>query len=177
MKSMYMKSNYICWILAFVLMPLYLDAQNVKRFKYQGEVDVAYSFGIDDETNNMSIEMINGVRFSRYLYAGVGLGAAANLADEAVIIPIYADVKGYLPVSDKLDLTAGLDIGTKLDCYYDMSGGLLFRPEFGLHFPMKRNFGMKLTMFYELYSYKTTILNTTISYKTNQLGLKLGFSF
>lgn len=177
MKSAYMRLIYVCWIMAFIFMPLYVCAQDGKRFKYQGEFDMAYSFGVDDETNNFSFEIINGIRFSRNFYSGVGIGVSANSSDEAVLIPIYVDIKGYMPVSDKLDLTAGVDIGTKLDYYYDMSGGLLFRPEFGLHFPKKRRVGIKLTMFYELYSYRMTFLNKEISYKTNQIGLRLGISF
>lgn len=169
-------TNFFC-LLVFIMMPIYLEAQNVKQFKYQGEVDMSYSFGIDDETNNVNLEIINGIRFSRHFYAGVGLGASTNFSDEAVIIPIYVDLKGYIPVSNNLDLTTGVDIGTKLDYYYDMSGGLLFRPEFGLHFPIKHKVGMKLAMFYELYSYRITVLYAEISSQTNQIGLRLGINF
>ena len=123
------------------------------------------------------MEVINGVRFSRYLYAGVGLGATANFSDEAILFPVFIDFKGYMPVTGKMDLIAGVDVGTKLDYTYDMSGGFLFRPEFGLNFPMKRRVGLKLTLLYELYSFKTTILNTEARYKTNDIGLKLGVSF
>lgn len=42
---------------------------------------------------------------------------------------------------------------------------------------MKRRVGLKLTLLYELYSWKTTILNTEVKYKTNEIGLKLGVSF
>ena len=74
-------------------------------------------------------------------------------------------------------LTAGVDVGTKLDYTYDMTGGLMFRPEFGLHFPMRQKVGMKLTLLYERYSCKTTVMNAEVKYKLNQIGIKLGVSF
>lgn len=168
--------KYACWLIA-LFMPLCVGAQNIKYFKYQGEVNTSYSFCVDEELNNLSLEVINGVRFSRYLYAGVGLGATAYFSDEAILFPVFIDFKGYMPVTGKMDLIAGVDVGTKLDYTYDMSGGFLFRPEFGLNFPMKRRVGLKLTLLYELYSFKTTILNTEAKYKTNDIGLKLGVSF
>lgn len=57
-----------------------------------------------------------------YLYAGVGLGATADFSDEAILFPVFIDLKGYMPVTSKMDLIAGVDVGTKLDYTYDMSG-------------------------------------------------------
>lgn len=172
-----MKLNRIGLMVALLIAPLCMNAQNTKLFKYQGEVDAMYSFGLDDETNNINIEIVNGVRFSRYFYAGVGIGATANFSDDAVLVPIYLDVKGFLPVTNKMDLVAGLDLGTKLDYFYGTSGGLMLRPEFGLHFPFTEKSGLKLSLFYELYSYSIPILDKRIHDKTNSFGLKLGFCF
>ena len=127
-------------------MPLCIKAQDVKYLKYQGEVNTSFSFSIDEETSNLNLEVINGVRFSRYFFAGAGIGATASFSDEAIIFPIFVDLKGYMPVSRKVDLMAGVDVGTKLDYTYDMTGGFLFRPEFGLNFPLKRKVGLKLTL-------------------------------
>ena len=172
-----MKINRILCLLTLLVLPLGVCAQDVKYFKYQGEVNVSYTFDMSEELNNLNLEVINGVRFSRYLFAGAGIGATADLSDEAIIFPIFVDVKGYLPVARKLDLTAGVDVGTKLDYTYDMTGGLMFRPEFGLHFPMRQKVGMKLTLLYERYSCKTTVMNAEVKYKLNQIGIKLGVSF
>lgn len=146
-------------------------------FTYQGEVDAMYAFGMEEETNNFNVEIVNGIRFSRYFYAGVGIGALMNFSDEAVIFPVYLDVKGFFPVSDKMDLVAGLDVGTKLDYFYDTTGGLMLRPEFGIHFPFTEKLGLKLSLFYELYSYSMPILDKRIHDKNNMFGLKLGFCF
>ena len=172
-----MKSKLLCWLLAFLSLPICVGAQNVKYFKYQGEVNASYSYCVDEELSNLNLEIVNGVRFSRYFFAGAGIGATANFSDEAIIFPVFVDVKGYLPVTDKMDLIAGVDVGTKLDYSYDMSGGFLFRPEFGLNFPINRKVGLKLTFLYELYSFKTTILDAAVRYKMSEIGLKFGVSF
>lgn len=172
-----MKLNYLYCLLAFLLMPLCIKAQDVKYLKYQGEVNTSFSFSIDEETSNLNLEVINGVRFSRYFFAGAGIGATASFSDEAIIFPIFVDLKGYMPVSRKVDLMAGVDVGTKLDYTYDMTGGFLFRPEFGLNFPLKRKVGLKLTLLYELYNFKTTILDAQVKCRLNEIGIKFGVSF
>lgn len=99
-----MKKTLLISAIAALLCVSSLNAQDSKLFRYQGEVDLRYTFGLDDETHNVSLEMVNGVRFNRYLFAGAGIGIGGNTSDEAAIIPIYAEVKGYLPVARKLDL-------------------------------------------------------------------------
>lgn len=64
-----MKLNYLYCLLAFLFMPLCIKAQDVKYLKYQGEVNTSFSFSIDEETCNLNLEVINGVRFSRYFFA------------------------------------------------------------------------------------------------------------
>lgn len=158
-------------------MPLCIKAQDVKYLKYQGEVNTSFTFSIDEETSNLNLEVINGVRFSRYFFAGAGIGATTSFSDEAILFPIFVDLKGYMPVSRKMDLMAGVDVGTKLDYTYDMTGGFLFRPEFGLNFPLKGKVGLKLTVLYELYNFKTTILDAQVKCRLNEIGIKFGVSF
>ena len=104
--------KHICSLVAFFMMPLCVGAQNAKLFKYQGEVNTSYSFCIDEELNNLNLEVINGVRFSRYFYAGICLGATANFSDEAILFPVFIDLKGYMPVTSKMDLSAAFDVVT-----------------------------------------------------------------
>ncbi len=89
-----------------VLMTVTVNAQE-KRFKYQGEAVLGYTFGLEEDFHYAKIDIINGVRFSRYLYAGAGIGIARNFSDEETYFPIYLDVKGYFPVANNLDLMAG----------------------------------------------------------------------
>ncbi|MBO8445156.1 MAG: hypothetical protein IAC23_05610 [Bacteroidetes bacterium] len=159
-----------------VLMTVTVNAQE-KRFKYQGEAVLGYTFGLEEDFHYAKIDIINGVRFSRYLYAGAGIGIARNFSDEETYFPIYLDVKGYFPVANNLDLMAGVDVGTKIDYGYGTSGGLLLQPAFGICTAMRKNFALNIALKYELYSYRMNdpLINSKL--KTNQIGISLGFVF
>lgn len=50
-----MKMNRILCLLALLVLPLGIGAQDVKYFKYQGEVNVSYSFDMSEELNNLNL--------------------------------------------------------------------------------------------------------------------------
>lgn len=169
----------IALALCFVAFAVSVSAQD-KKFDYQGEV----ALGIDyaDSDVNVGAELVNGIRFSRNFSAGVGFGMLASTSDEAVIVPLFVDLKSYWPVANKLDLLFGVDMGTKLDYAYDMSGGFLFRPEFGLAIKLGERYGLNLAFRYSFYSYRTDVLignasNLNVQVRTNHIGFKIGFVF
>ena len=63
-----MKLNYLYCLLVFLFMSLDVKAQDAKYLKYQGEVNTSFSFSIDEDMVNLNLEVINGVRFSRYFF-------------------------------------------------------------------------------------------------------------
>ena len=127
-----MKKYLLLFLCAFITISV--NAQE-KKFNYQGEVDLGYSFGLEEDFHYAKIDVINGVRFSRCFFAGAGiglarnfsdeefyiLGLARNFSDEEFYIPIYFNAKGYFPVANNLDLMAGMDVGTKIDYAYENS--------------------------------------------------------
>ena len=154
----------------------------VKKIRYQTEIDLSYAYGIEDEISYLNLEWVNGVRFNRYFFAGVGGGASANFEDEGVLVPLYVDLRGYAPGAKKVDFMFGVNLGTKLDCNYGMSGGFLLRPEFGIATRFTEKFGMNFAVRYELYSLGYDVANMTgsidrLRLKTNLIGLKIGFEF
>ena len=80
-------------------------APKTKNFRYQGSVDFGFSYGMESESAIVHLDIVNGVRFSRYLYAGVGGGAFTDFVDEVIYIPLYFNVKGYVPVGKKVGWT------------------------------------------------------------------------
>ena len=98
-----------------------------------------------------------------------------------MLVPLYVDLRGYAPVVKKVDLMFGVNLGTKLDYNYGMSGGFLLRPEFGIATRFTEKFGMNFAVRYELYSFGYDVLGTTgimdMHLKTNLIGLKIGFEF
>lgn len=168
-----MKKLLLMAAMLFVLAPLRASAQAPRVFDYQGEIDLMCGFDASNEVGYANLEIVNGIRFSRNLFVGAGLGLSVSLGDEAFLIPLFVDVKGYFPVARKVDLMAGIDLGTKLDCFYDTTGWLM-RPEFGLHFQFNRNLGLNVSLFYEAYGYGYIL---DAQGYTNLVGLKLGFHF
>lgn len=164
-------------VLLFVLVTAVTVNAQEKKFKYQGEVTLGYTFGFEEEFHYVKLDVINGVRFSRYLYAGAGIGIAKNFSDEGFYVPIYLHTKGYFPVSNKVDLIAGLDIGTKLDYFYETSGGILLQPMFGISTARYKNFALNIALKYEFYGYRLNDPLTNAKLKTNQIGISIGFVF
>ncbi len=170
-----MKKLLLMAAMLFALVPLRASAQeDHKVFDYQGEINLMCGLDMYNEVGYANLEIVNGIRFSRNLFVGAGLGLSVSMGDEAILIPLFVDVKGYFPVSRSVDLMAGVDLGTKLDYFYGMTGGWLMRPEFGLHFQFNRGLGLNVALFYEAYGYGYIL---DIQEYTNLVGLKLGFHF
>lgn len=169
-----MKRYLLLLLCAFVA--VCVNAQE-KKFNYQGEAVLGYSFGLEEDFHYVKIDVINGVRFSRCFFAGAGIGISQNFSDEEFYIPIYFNAKGYFPVAKNLDLMAGVDIGTKIDYVYETSGGLLLQPMFGICTAMHKNFALNIALKYEFYSYRINDIAVNSKLQTNQVGISLGFVF
>lgn len=73
-------------------------------------------------------ETVHGVRINPYLFAGVGLGInyfykdiyfsngwnIYELGNSGTVLPVFANVKGYLPVSSKAALNLSWDLGAAI---------------------------------------------------------------
>ena len=82
-KTKDMKKYLLLFLCAFITISV--NAQE-KKFNYQGEVDLGYSFGLEEDFHYAKIDVINGVRFSRCFFAGAGIGLARNFSDEEFYI-------------------------------------------------------------------------------------------
>lgn len=160
------------------------DKAEPGRLRYQGEVMLGAGFELESEMGYLQLEMINGLRINRYLSAGVGGGVSVSMGDEAFLFPIYVNATGHFPVAKKLDLKAGLNLGTKLDYAYGESGGFLLRPEFGIGIRFTERFCLNIALKYEFYTYRYDLIPegnwigpVDVRLKYNQIGLKLGFEF
>ena len=121
--------------------------------KYHGEVDAGYSLGIGlISIDRVSLHTIQGICIGKYLSTGIGLGAEymfTNLGvddeygyyngdeeDFAMLLPIYLNIKGYLPVSEKFSPYLSFDVGSGFglsndEFYY---GGVYLNPAVGVKF-------------------------------------------
>ncbi len=99
---------------------VYMVPVKKSELRYQGEVNLAYVV----TPFSALFETVHGVRINKYLFAGAGLGLQyspvihpnIDYIDRAVAvgIPVFANVKGYYPVTEKIAPFINLSLGGAL---------------------------------------------------------------
>lgn len=103
---------------------------------YHGEVNLGYSVGVGNlfSGNRINLHTIQGIK-SGNLSTGIGIGC--DLYHEGgvdAIIPIFWNLKGYLPVSQTVSPFISLDLGAGICANGGTKGysGLYLTPAIGL---------------------------------------------
>ena len=72
---------------------------------YQGEIDLGYAFGYEEfSPESVNLHTIQGIKVGKYFSTGIGSGLDFyyNYDDTSeVMVPLYLNVKGYLPLDDE----------------------------------------------------------------------------
>ena len=103
--------------------------------KYHGEVDLGYSIGVGTfGTGRVNVHTIQGVQISKYFSTGVGVGIDYYHESSNIVLPIYLNLKGYLPVTEKVSPYLSFDIGAGIGLSEGVSGlsGLYCTPAIGV---------------------------------------------
>lgn len=102
--------------------------------RYQGEIALAYGVGVGKisdifNTDRIVVESVHGVRVCPWFFAGAGVAFDLFYADmtaydshenrfgtyrSAGIVPVFTNLKGYYPVSDKCAFYLSLDLGAAI---------------------------------------------------------------
>ncbi|MFI3298630.1 MAG: hypothetical protein R3Y49_02380 [Rikenellaceae bacterium] len=149
--------SFIC---LFSVLSLSASAQDSEPslVSYQAEVQAGVAISADSYSfTRLQLETIQGVRVGEYFSTGVGTGVNAIVSNEmdggsnAILwMPVYANFKGYLPVSSKVKLFASIDLGTmfqmrkSFDCM-----GFVYTPALGVSFGLKNGNAINLSVGYE----------------------------
>lgn len=121
-------------LLIAVLTAWNVSAQELERqslVKYQGEVDLGYSFNTETEDmHRINLHTIHGVRVGEYVFAGIGTGLDYyhnTVIGGELAVPLFLNMKGYLPkfedIQPYLSMDIGMGIGLTEDVQ-DFSGGM-----------------------------------------------------
>ena len=94
-------------------------------------------------------------RFNPYLYAGVGVGLEVGVAEWTA--PIYLNIKGYAPISKRVNMYLGTDIGVKHWLGYSISR-FYAGPEFGFNFEFGKRMGINLGIQYDIWCIPLTYI-------------------
>lgn len=103
--------------------------------KYHGEVDLGYSIGVGTfATGRVNLHTIQGVQVGKYFSTGIGLGLDLYHEGPELMIPIYLNLKGYLPVAAKVCPYFSFDIGAGIGASTGLSGlsGVTYTPAVGI---------------------------------------------
>lgn len=68
---------------------------------YQGEISAAYGLYIDEGEGTIGLETVHGARINPNLFIGTGVGVNYFYQYDEIILPVFVDAKGYLPVGMK----------------------------------------------------------------------------
>lgn len=173
------------------------------NLRYQGDVQLGYAMGTGDNFDRVNVHTVHGMRFNDYLFAGLGTGvdiylgipyANADLtsADSygektKLALPLFVDLKGYLPVAPRLDLFAALDIGysialSKKDTVGMDLSGFLCAPQVGIAYKLNNGNALTFAFGFAINSTKASVYvlgEEPFSERgnNNAISLKLGFQF
>lgn len=155
--------------------------------KYQGEVEVGYYFGVGDSKGDKVVaHMINGARLNQYLSAGLGIGLDYyyHSNESYLSLPLFANVKGYLPISNIVNLYASLDCGYAFSLSGEKSGGVkrdmkgfLVSPGLGAGFKVAEGKTVTVGLAYNQQQYKRSYSGGSNNLKCKTLGLRIGYIF
>ena len=115
--------------------------------RYQGDVSFAYGVGIGQiSLDEWNIQTVHGYRFNDYLFLGGGVGIIKYTYDDAgAIIPVFANVKGYLGNSHLVNPFASIDLGYGIR----EKGGIYFSPALGINIRAFRRLGVFMSVGYQ----------------------------
>lgn len=162
-----------------------------KWLRFQGELFTGYSVGIGKQTDKwvydrVPIHLLCGLNFGGALFIGVGFGLnlwggwstqeALNAATASV--PIYANVKFYLPARESLfKVFVGADAGGILQGRKKL-GGILFGPMAGLRVRVLGRLGVNVSVCYLYEGWITDQTNAVSTiYNTRALSIRAGITF
>lgn len=122
-----MKIKKVSLLVTMIVLSFTLNAQSL--IKYHGELNVGYSLGVGTySTDRVNLHTIHGVNISEYFSTGIGVGLdyyTDLLGDDELVLPVFLNVKGYLPVSDNISPFISCDFGVGIgltEGVKDMSG-------------------------------------------------------
>lgn len=174
-----------CLLLALLLA---CGTASAQKTHYQGEVVTYYGFGVGDiRLSREGVHLINGFRFNPYLSAGVGIGLDylyAGREESYLSLPLFADLKFYLPLSPIANLLAWMDCGYSFGLMGEkFSGidvdiqGLMISPGLGVNIKSTERISLNIGLCYINQKCTLSYQNEKATAPVNAIGMKMGMTF
>lgn len=147
---------------------------------YKGFVEGGYALGVGDfDFDRIDVSTSHGIQISR-VFLGLGVGIKYFHDEEVLVIPIVADFRVNFLNNDVTPF-----IGTKIGCSAGKSGGFTLTPAIGCRFKIQDNFGLNLSLGYDLQKSKvhlyyysgSHLYHTKVTENLGAIVFKIGFEF
>lgn len=153
---------------------------------YKGIVELGYQIGIegyDDAMDRLKLNIINGYQINPHLSLGLGTGLRYYLDEDAVLIPIFADLRVSFMSKNVLPYFS-LGVGYSFNADHNFAGvGVILEPSIGVSFKVSKKFAINLGGGYEMQRmtlYKYNYNKETYSerkYISGAISINVGISF
>lgn len=166
-------------ILLFAVAIMSVSAASAQKLvRYQGEVDAGYALGVGNlAIDRVNVHVINGVKVGKYFSTGIGLGIDYYHEDgeSALVLPIFLNLKGYLPVTERVSPFFSFDIGAGIGMSdaFDGLSGALYTPAVGCAFKMGAKKALLVSLGYNIQQFS----ESGVSINMKAVSLKVGFQF
>ncbi len=146
---------------------------------YQGEVDAGYSLGTRQAPNGANLHVINGISVGNFFSAGVGVGVDYyydGYGDDGEVIPVFVNMKGYLPTGGRVRPFLSLDMGVGIGVGDALGGqsGVLYTPAVGCALTVgQSNQAILISVGYHVQQFAAY----SASLNLNTVSFKIGFQF
>lgn len=98
---------------------------------YLGILEFSYGMGLAEAYDMVQVTYINGYRFNSYFSLGFGTGIETIPKSKSIVIPFYADLRGYF-LDGASTPYLGMDLGYSLLASPEFQGlGMLVNPSLG----------------------------------------------
>ena len=106
--------------------------------KYHGELNFGYSIGIGDEGySRINIQTVQGISLTDFFSVGIGTGIDVRPEDDGeLFIPLFLNMKGYLPLRRPVTPFVSLDLGYEFGVTDNVKflDGFMWMPAVGIRY-------------------------------------------
>lgn len=149
-----------------MLTVIFASVQIADAQHYQGDISVAYGIGVGDPNfNGWNIQTVHGYRFNDHLFLGGGVGLIKYSDISDSVIPVFANVRGYLRNNRRVNPFTSFDLGYG----FREDGGMYFSPSVGIQI-----YAYSMLGFFAAVGYQYAVMYDT---SLDNINIRVGFQF
>ena len=146
---------------------------------YSGRIELGYAYGVGDfPIDNIKFNFINGYRINNYFSLGLGLGVRYYPDEEAVLVPIFLDVRSRF-LQGNVSPYFAFNVGYTLDATADFAGsGILISPQIGVSILNSSSSDINIGLAYDIQKLKNfEYIYSGRTVSLNAVSLNFGIAF